>query len=413
VIFGMSAGVVALGLLFVGALVVFIFFRDAAAHFGTMVLYSFILCVGLLVLALMVISVTHFDVKPSLRKLAMRLADDRLVDFYTLVPDTYHVTDVQRKDTDGDGEDEWVVFYQFDLGDGRSPYAGVVYDNDRGDPPVLFPYHLTPPDRNYLSEEEVTLDLQDARMLSEPADNPARELVIYGMAGGVVTDLTVFRHVRNSFEWEPPRDDQPRYQAVGAFRGNGGVSLDPETRRVTVINRALDRSQLAVEAVYALDEIRSTYMSASDPKQLNSPISQRVTFAFGMPEDILDTPYPEKIVLGFYDLLGQSHPAVPQRDFLTGEALAEFDRGNMAYFGFGDAEGAVSDLKVTELQYATEVESLGPTASVTGQQPRQMIVSLTFDAWKGSTFVRTAHPVEWTTTWVDGKWRIDRHPASG
>jgi hypothetical protein len=154
-------------------------------------------------------------------------------------------------------------------------------------------------------------------------------------------------------------------------------------------------------------------MSASNSKQLNPPISQRVTFAFGMPNDILDTPYPEKIVLGFYEMLGKSSPAIKPRDFLTGQALIEYDRGNMAYFGFGAASGDVSDLKVTELNYATDVENFAPSSSVLGETPRYLTVSLTFDAWKGSTFVRTPQAVEWITSAVNGKWRIDRHPTPG
>ena len=433
-IFGIGAGVLALGLVFVSALVVLLFFPNVGAEVGRMVVGSIILALGLIVLALVVIAVTHIDVKEPIRNLAVELSEDNLVDFYTLMPDTYRVTDVLVRDTDDDGKKEWVVFYRFDLADGRSPYASVVYDYDRGDPPVLFPYRLTPPDRNYLSEGEITLDLQDVISVSEPADplvpeagayagdyrSPTRELLVYGTVGGIVTDLTIFRHVRNSFEWEPPRDDQPRYQVVGAFRGNGGINLDVKARRVTVINRAQDRSQLAVEAVYALDETRATFMSASDPKQLNSPMSQRVTFAFGMPDDILDTQYPEKIVLGFYEMLGQSRPVVPPRDFLTGQALTEYERGNMAYFGFGGSDGDVSDLRVTELQYAPDGESQEPTGSTMGQppgadgglpQPRHLIVNLTFDSWKGAAFVRTPQPIKWITTVVNGKWRIDRHPT--
>lgn len=169
-IFGIGAGVLALGLVFVSALVVLLFFPNVGAEVGRMVVGSIILALGLIVLALVVIAVTHIDVKEPIRNLAVELSEDNLVDFYTLMPDTYRVTDVLVRDTDDDGKKEWVVFYRFDLADGRSPYASVVYDYDRGDPPVLFPYRLTPPDRNYLSEGEITLDLQDVISVSEPAD---------------------------------------------------------------------------------------------------------------------------------------------------------------------------------------------------------------------------------------------------
>jgi hypothetical protein len=412
VIAGIPAGILALGLVLVSAVVIFVVFPQVLSHLGNMVVGSVVLVMVVAILALMIVSVTKTDISPRLRELAVRMTQHRLVDFYTLMPNGYEVTDVLYEDTDSDGQKEWVVFYRFDLGDGRNPYAGVVYDYDRGIPPAIFPYRLTPPDRNYLSEGSVKLTLEDVVNLSEPADSPAKELVIRGIAGGLVTDLTIFRHNRNSFEWDAPSDEQPRYQCIGAFRGNGGVTLDTKNRKVVVINRAHERSQLAVETVYALDELRGTFMSAADPKQLNPPKTQRVAFAFGMPDDLLSTPYPEKLVLGFYEMLGQSSPPIDPRRFLRGQALIEYDRGNLAYFGFLPVEGRVSDLLVSELNYYTEAESVEVLASALGAQPQYLIVSVRFDAWQGTTFVRTPQPVTWVVTWVDGAWRIDRRPVA-
>lgn len=405
---GIPAGILALGLVLVSAVVVFFLFPQVLSHLGNMVGGSIVLVLVIAILALMVISVTKTDISPTLRKLAVRMTQHRLIDLYTLMPAGYEVTDVLYEDTDNDGRKEWVAFYRFDLGDGRNPYAGVVYDYDRGNPPAIFPYRLTPPDRNYLSEGKVELKLEDVVNLSEPADSPAKEIVIRGRVDGLVTDLTIFRHNRNTFEWDEPSDEQPRYQCIGAFRGNGGVTLDTTNRKVVVINRAHERSQLAVETVYALDELRGTFMSAADPKQLNPPKSQRVTFAFGMPDDLLSTPYPEKLVLGFYQMLGQSSPRLDPRRFLRGQALIEYDHGNLAYFGFLPVDGRVSDLMVTELNYYTEAESVEVSGTTLGVQPQYLIVSVRFDAWQGTNFVRTPQPVTWIVTWVDGAWRIDR-----
>jgi len=404
----LSAGIIALGLVIVSAVVVFFAFPQVLSHLGNMVVGSVVLVMIIAILGLMVLSVTKMDISPQLRELALIMTQHRLVDFYSLMPPGYKVTQVLNLDTDSDGEKEWVVFYRFDLTDGRSPYAGVVYDYDRGVPPAIFPYRLTPPDRNYLSEGSVALSLEDVVKLGELDGRPARELVIRGSVDGLVTDLTIFRHNRNTFEWEAPSDEQPRYQCIGAFRGNGGVRLDIPNRKVIVINRAHERSQLAVETVYALDELRGTFMSATDPKQLNPPKSQRVTFAFGMPDDLLSTPYPEKLVLGFYQMLGQSSPRFKPRDFLRGEALTEFDRGNLAYFGFLPVDARVTDLAVTELNYYPEAESVEVSATSLGVQPQYLIVSVKFEAWQGTDFVRTQQPITWIVTWVDGVWRIDR-----
>jgi hypothetical protein len=176
-----------------------------------------------------------------------------------------------------------------------------------------------------------------------------------------------------------------------------------------VLNRAgYDRSQLAVESIYELDEGRGSYMSVANPQQLSAPASSRVVFAFGMPDDILDTPYPEKIVLGFYEMLATRRPDIDPREFLTGQALIEFDRGNLAYFGFGSASGDVSDMKVTQLSYSTDFEQLDPSITVLGEDPRFLSVSVAFDAKVGATSAGTSEPIHWLTTPVNGRWKIDR-----
>ncbi len=400
-------GLVALGLAAIFALVVVVAFPNVRGTVIEMITGTFILFLGLTLVALLVIAITGINLDPFIRQAAVALTRHRLVDFFTLLPDQDRVQDVQYVETDGDGQKEWVVFYQFDLIDGRSPYAGVVYDYDRGEPPVLFPYQLLPPDRNYLSEGVVRLDLEDIVTLGET--QPVKEMLIYGHAGGLDIDLTIFRYVPNSLPWEFPRDEPRAYRVIGNFRGDGGVSFDLKTKRVTVLNRAgYDRSQLAVETVYALDEARGTYMSLADSEQLGAPVSSRVVFAFGMPPDILNTPYPEKLVLGFYQSMTEKQPVVKPREFLTGQALIEYERGNLTYFGFGNATGNVNQVSITQLSYAPEVEQIDPSITVLGEEPRFLIVSVDFEAQVGASFTQTPQPIQWVTTMVNGKWKIDR-----
>jgi hypothetical protein len=400
-------GLVALGLAGIFLLVVLIAFPPVRATIMQMLTGTFILFLGGTLVALLVIAITGINLDPFIRQAAVALTRHRLVDFYTLLPKKDRVQNVQYVETDGDGNKEWVVFYQFDLIDGRSPYAGVVYDYDRGEPPVLFPYRLLPPDRDYLSEGIVRLDLEDIVTLGET--QPVKEMLIYGHAGELDIDLTIFRYVPNSLPWEFPRDEPRAYQVIGNFRGDGGVSFDLKTKRVTVRNRAgYDRSQLAVETVYALDEARGTYMSLANSEQLGAPVSSKVVFAFGMPPDILDTPYPEKLVLGFYQMLAENQPAIEPREFLTGEALIQYNQNNLAYFGFGNVTGKVNQVSITQLNYAPEVEQINPSITVLGEEPRFLIVSVDFEAQVGASFTQTTQPIQWVTTLVNGKWRIDR-----
>jgi hypothetical protein len=413
----MAAGLLALALAGVLGLVVILVVPGVPQYIGQIMVGTLILVLVLTLVTLLMIAIFDIDIDPFVRKFAVLITGNRVVDFYDLLPEKYEVREVDYKDTDGDGEKEWIVFYRFDLVDGRRPYAGAVYDFDRGDPLALFPYRLLPPDRDYLSESDVRFELKDIVGAGEA--NPIPELFIYGEvptaeeAGGkTVTDLTIFRHIPNSFDWEFPRDEPRRYQVIGSFRGDGGVTFDEKDKTVTVRNRAgYDRSQLAVETVYTLDKTRETYMNVSDPEQLGAPISSQVVFAFGMPSDILDTPYPEKLVLGFYETLTEKDPAIKPQAFLTGQALIEYNNNNLTYFGFGDAPGKVSDVKevtITELSYVPDAEQFNPSVSVLGEEPRYLVVGVTLEGEVGKRGTPQT-PIKWVATVINGKWRIVDH----
>ncbi len=403
----MSLGILALGLAVIFALIVMILFPAVKVTVGRMAWGTVIFLLGITLVVLLLLAITRFDPTPIIRQLAVALTQNKVVDFYTMLPERYRVQEVDNVETDGDNQKEWVVFYRFDLTDGRSPYAGAIYDYDRGDPPVLFPYRLVPPDRDYLSESAVSLKLEDLVKLGET--KPVPEVFVTGSAGGINTDLTIFRHVPNSLPWEFPRDEPRRYQVIGAFRGDGGVTFDESSKTVTVVNRAgYDRSQLAVQTTYSLDEGRGTFMSAADPTKLGAPASSEVVFAFGMPPDILDTPYPEKLVLGFYQTLAQKQSStIKPENFLTGQALIEYNRGNLLYFGFPDVSGDVTRVKVTQLTYAPQTEAFNASVSVLGQQPRLLTVSVKFESRVGASIAQTPQPIQWVTTLVNGKWKID------
>jgi hypothetical protein len=382
---------------------------------------TFILVLGVTLVGLLIVAIFDIDVTPILRNMGVTLARHQVVDFFSIYPTQQRVEIVYYEDTDGDEEKEWVVFYQFDLTNVGSPYAGTVYDYDRGNPPVVFPYQLAPPDRNYLSEGVARLELVDVVTVGEVEEEP--ELMVYGQMPTPEqeqrdteftfdTDLNIFRNIPNSFPWEFPRDDPRRYQVIGTFRGDGGVAFDSKTKTVTVINREdFDRSQLSVQTVYALDENRGTYMSVTNPEQLSAPIASTVSFAYGMPSDVLDTPYPEKLVLGFYEMLAAKEPMVPPRDFLTGQALIEFDNNNLSYFGFGNASGtmtSVDAVTVTQLSYAPQTEQIGASTTVLGEEPNFQTASVAFQAEVGKTDTSTPTPIVWAITVVNGKWKMNQ-----
>jgi len=239
--------------------------------------------------------------------------------------------------------------------------------------------------------------------------NPVPELLVYGNVGGVDKDLNIFRYIPNSLPWESPRDAPRAYHVIGSFYSGGRVTFEPSNNTVTVLNlEEYERSELAVKTVYALDETRGTYMSPTNPDQLGAPVSSEVIFANGMPSDILNSPFGEKLVLGFYTMLAQESPSVVPRDFLTGQALIEYDRGNLAYFGLDTTTGDVTGIKITELSYAPIVEDFEPTVTPLGVEPQFLTVSVAFEYTTGRAENRTPSPISWVTTVVNGQWKIDR-----
>ncbi|MBC8252741.1 MAG: hypothetical protein H8E35_01770, partial [Ardenticatenia bacterium] len=121
-----NVGLVALGLAALTGLMVIIFFPGVRAAMGQMLRGTVLMLLAITVISTLMIAVTDYDIEPLLRQMALVQTDNQMVDFYALLPERYHVQSVEYMDTDGDEQEEWVVFYQFDLADGRSPYAGAV-----------------------------------------------------------------------------------------------------------------------------------------------------------------------------------------------------------------------------------------------------------------------------------------------
>ena len=113
-------------------------------------------------------------------------------------------------------------------------------------------------------------------------------------------------------------------------------------------------------------------------------------------------------LLGFYQSLAQRTPSIEPKEFLTGQALIEYERGNLAYFGFDNVSGDVKQMKITQLSYDPGVEQVDPSITVLGEEPRFLKVSVAFEARVGTADTHTPVPIQWVTTVVNGRWKIDR-----
>ena len=236
---------------------------------------------------------------------ALRQPDTRL-DFTKILPESKRPQNVQLLDADGDEKNEWIVFYKFDLVEGAtgrrfSPIGGAVYNDDHGDPPVVFPYQLQPPDRVYLGEQNCVAEVGDLI-----TTNKGPELLVNNFAEeGLVADLSVFHwydHDKDDLS-KKPSEERQGYECLGSFHGSGGITLD--SSRVIVKERTEERSQLSRKNVY---DVRGSSYFQPGGRELWPPVEKSVEFTFGVPEDVAQSPYPEKIVLAFYLALGQNNP---------------------------------------------------------------------------------------------------------
>lgn len=301
-----------------------------------------------------------------------------------------NILGVERIDADSDGVEEWLTFYRFDqIADDRGPVAALVYDVVL-DPaiqlPVVYPYKLRTPNENYLAQGKPKVKLVD--MISESSAIPRKELVFY-----TDNDLAFFRLTRSS--GPPPHDDPPLYHCIGFFRSPHGVHFNEDTFQVTVISRAgYERSDL-VQKYYYRPEADGYFITNTNT--LVSPYAAAIDFPGAIPSDILDTPYPEKIVLAFYRTFGRVGLPHKLTDYLTAQAATEFQQGNLKYgspFPLDQIKFAV----VKGLSYyPTQDDTPSTVVTVQGQ------FRSTDDQLGPVTEVR------WTMVRADGRWKMD-HP---
>lgn len=154
--------------------------------------------------------------------------------------------------------------------------------------------------------------------------------------------------------------------------------------------------------------------------QVAAPILSTIDFFPSPPGEILNTPFPEKIVLAFYTAAcgGQDDTLClnfannlgwQARDFLTGDALSAFEAGNSAYFGLSSFN-ANQNILVTQLRYhpgletdSDLLETGGGRDVVTGEQAQFNLVDISFAA-NGAPLVMRRYEM----TLIQGRWKISR-----
>jgi hypothetical protein len=259
--------------------------------------------------------------------------------FQSVLPEGWQVVNkdragrVSRADTDGDQEEEWILLYSFDTPGNTAftPIGGAIYHTVRREPrlPIIYPYHLQAPGWSYLGEGigRVTVRVEDMVTHIEPDDTypadtyfaPQEVIVESRDVDGRITRAAIFQW-RNTVppgehrkridpqEWlvipgHMPERNSQWYHCIGVF--DGTLRVEVGQNQVAVWERLNDRSQIARVNTYKLSGTAAHPNPPNgylDPNhQLIVPDSSCLGLGFGLPPDVSQSPYPEKIVMAFHE----------------------------------------------------------------------------------------------------------------
>lgn len=256
----------------------------------------------------------------------------------TIMPADWQYVGGQEMETDDDGKREWVVFYRFDMtcegGQQGCPINGVVYRRDDERPPNLTPYELCPPDRSFLCECRCSAIMTDAL-----SGIPGNELVIRDECSGRVTRLAIFN-------WEAGQD---KYEPRGHFSGHCiEIGLD----KVEVRHRMQDRAQSMMLWTYHPLHNQAYYLPGGHGA-LVAYEKYEYDFCTGVPEHVMLSPYPEKVVLAFYRDYNKDEEVVAK--YFTRERWKELEECEHNHCGCAMPREEVAHVRVTDL--APQLES--------------------------------------------------------
>ncbi|MBN1937322.1 MAG: hypothetical protein JW934_21875 [Anaerolineae bacterium] len=298
--------------------------------------------------------------------------EDKRLDLETILPAAWKPYATYRLDTNADNQKDWAILYTYDqlATDAFTPVGGVIYhvysfaNQDKA--PVVFPYPLTVPGWPYLGEGKSTIELK------EVLQNSAGPEVVYQGTNseGLLTRLALFTWQNHAPSPVLPPEADPTtgqwYHCVGKFDTDARINLEAE--RVTVWERTNERSQLAIRKIYRPQE--GSYMQGDASI---APTQVCLDFAYGQPQDIARSPYPEKILMAFFANLTNEQTVY---QFLTKEAADNLRAQKDAWGRITPwPRASLTDICVKELRYA-------PSQEATVQQQMVILAEKTRDAQK-------------------------------
>jgi hypothetical protein len=204
------------------------------------------------------------------------------------------------------------------------------------------------------------------------------ELVVRDRCNGETTRLSIFH-------WDA---NEGKYVPKGHFSGN---QIQVETNKVTVSQRLPHRAQLALKQVYQSND-NKTYYQPGDLGILVMSGEYELTFYKAEPKDPMRSPYPEKIVLAFYNHYTEGRRV---SGYFTREGWRELEECAPGRCGCASARDEISYVRVTELHCDEDISADRITVDSHVICERQDGTS------EDEAFVR------WDLVQQDGRWRLN------
>ncbi len=294
-----------------------------------------------------------------------------------MLQDNWEHVQTYRLDANRDGDQEWVVLYRFDLQTGTEqssgPIGGVVYQPDHRSSSSFTLYTLRPRNGDYLCECECTAAMEDVL-----SGLPATELVVRDRCNGETTRLSIFH-------WE---ENAGKYVPKGHFSGS---QIQIETDKVTVSQRLPHRAQLVLKQVYrSLDT--KTYYQPGNLGILVMSGEYELGFYKAEPQDPMRSPYPEKVVLAFYNHYADSRKV---SGYFTEQGRRELADCATGRCGCIAPPSEIVHVRVTDLHSDEDIN----TEQITVDS--HIICRRHDGTLENETFVR------WHLIQQDGRWKLD------
>jgi hypothetical protein len=306
------------------------------------------------------------------------------LDITEILPDGWHYATTYRMDTNYDDEQEWVILYHFDLPEGKtsdSPIGAVIYQLDDRRPPNITAYDLRPQDGDYLCECTCRPTMNDVLSGLE-----GDELVVRDYCDEKITRLTILR-------WDP---DTETYLPKGHFCGH---SITIDQNQVAVEQPLPGRAQLLMREIYHPCENNTSYQ----PGYQGTPEiceKRELVFAHGEPEDVMCSPYPEKVVLAFYKHYTEDENAPT---YFTEEGWERVEQCNTGQCGCRSARSEITHVRVTELVPEQETYSIDK-----GLGPDRATVRVTVVCERRNDAPEDQRSMRWHLVREDDRWRLER-----